>query len=164
MTGGCKTYIFCSKKGLSNSFLIIIAETPLPFLFEYIQYNKNISDGGKMQISKYTKFGHLILNVEERIGLTSDIGGLRNALKEAFEEGNMHVALSFPHDSFLSSRFLALLIENAERANSSGGSFTVIAPNAQILEVLEIFGYSWTLRTVADEKDLLSVSPVAAAA
>jgi anti-anti-sigma regulatory factor len=109
-----------------------------------------------MKILKYTKFGHRILNVEERIGLTSDILDLKNSLREAFEEGNMHVALSFPHDSFLSSRFLALLIENAEKANTIGGSFTVIAPNAQILEVLDIFGFSWTLRTVQNEKDLLS--------
>jgi anti-anti-sigma regulatory factor len=117
-----------------------------------------------MQISKYTRFGHRILNVEERIGLTSDIGDLKAALRVAFDEGNMHVALSFPHDSFLSSRFLALLIENAEKAASMGGSFTVIAPNAQILEVLEIFGFSWTLRTVQDEKDLLAVPAVSAAA
>ncbi|MBD3392612.1 MAG: hypothetical protein GF418_11015 [Chitinivibrionales bacterium] len=112
-----------------------------------------------MQIRQYTRYGHRILHIEERVGLTSDIGCLREALKQAWREGHIHVAVSFTEGSFLSSRTLALLIESAEKATARGGSFTVIAPNTQIREVLAIFDLEWTLRTVTSENELL-VSPV----
>ena len=114
-----------------------------------------------MNISQYTRFGYRILRVEERIGLTSDFSELRQLLGKAFSDGFIHIAVAFPGDSFLSSRILALLIESAEKVTSRGGSFTVIAPNTQILEVLAIFDLEWTLRTVSSEKDLLAIPAVA---
>jgi|GEM_PF-1797152 len=110
-----------------------------------------------MDITEYTRYGHRILWIEERVGLTSDISDLRRALQSVFDDGHIHIAVHFSADSFLSSRMLALIIENAEKASARGGSFTVIAPNTQILEVLSIFDLGCTLRTVKDEKDLLAV-------
>jgi hypothetical protein len=110
-----------------------------------------------MEIKTYTRFGHRIIYIDERVGITTDISALRHAIMNVFTEGHMHIALSIPGDSFLSSRFLALHIETAEKATARGGSFTIIAPNSQILEVLAIFDLEWTLRTVSSEKELLAV-------
>jgi len=114
-------------------------------------------NGGTMKLAIYTRYGHRILRIDERVGITTDIFDLRRALADAYEHGHLHVAVSFDADSFLSSRTLALLIETAEKATARGGSLTVIAPNTQILEVLAIFDLEWTLRTVKSESELLAL-------
>lgn len=109
-----------------------------------------------MNIAVFVKYGHRIIRVVDPVGITSDISALRQAIDAAFTEGELHVAVSFHEDSFLSSRTLALLIESAEKATGRGGTMTIIAPNTQILEVLAIFDLEWTLRTVGSEKELLA--------
>jgi anti-anti-sigma regulatory factor len=114
-----------------------------------------------MDISAYDRHGYRVLRIKQAVGLTSDISDIRFAIMEAFDEGQLHVAVGFCTDSFLSSRMLALLIESAEKATSAGGSFTVIAPNSQIMEVLAVFDLNNTLRTVKSEEELpaLAVKP-----
>ena len=110
-----------------------------------------------MNMVTYTRYGHRILRINERLGITTDVSDLREALRQAIEDGHLHVAVSLNGDSFLSSRTLALLIENAEKLTARGGSLSVIAPNSQILEVLAIFDLEWTLRTVKSESELLAL-------
>jgi ABC-type transporter Mla MlaB component len=111
-----------------------------------------------MEISAHTSNGYWVLRVEQTVGLTSDVSDIQNAIMEAFNDGNVHLAVSFCRDSFLSSRTLALLIESAEKATSIGGSFTVIAPNTQIKEVLAVFELGCTLKTVGSEEELAALA------
>ena len=108
-----------------------------------------------MKITTYTKYGHRILNVDDPVAFATDITGLHDLIRTTFESGFLHMAVRFTSDSFLSSRTLALLIESSEKATSIGGTFTVISPNTQIVEVLKVFELESSLRTVATEKGLL---------
>jgi hypothetical protein len=110
-----------------------------------------------MEIFALTKYGHRILRIIDKIGVKSDISPLRRAIGQVFKDGYLHVAISIPEGSFLPSRLLALLIESAEKATERGGTFTVIAPNSQVNEVLSMFDLEWTLRTANQERELLQM-------
>ncbi|MBD3391839.1 MAG: hypothetical protein GF418_07260 [Chitinivibrionales bacterium] len=111
-----------------------------------------------MQVVWVRQRGYTILRAQDRIGAMSSPGELRPYLKEALDAGCRRVALEFTRDSVLPSAFLPLLREFARRITGRGGSFSVVAGNPQMLEMLRWFDADGMLRSVARREELFSAS------
>ena len=120
----------------------------------------SVTKSRKMNIEEISNKGYTHLKIIEPLIITSCISDLTHYVQGLLNHGNLHITLSIPDDSFLSSSSLAKLIVCGDMARLAGGTFTVIAPNDQILQVIHLFDLGNVMHTASSIDDLMPVSAV----
>lgn len=107
-----------------------------------------------MQIINRTVGKYLIFKVEDPIFANTDISDLCSRIEKSLEAGSIHIAVTFPVESHLSSRAIYVLLKCNELTKSKNGSFVFILPNKQITKMFDVLGLRKVIEVIESE-DLL---------
>jgi anti-anti-sigma factor len=70
------------------------------------------------------------------------------------DESVINLALSFTKDSYFYSRTIAILTQFLGNIKEHGGSFSIIHPNKNMLEMIELVGLGKLIETYTSEDSL----------
>jgi anti-anti-sigma factor len=99
-----------------------------------------------MEISKTQANGKITLAVEGKIGTTTS-QQFQEALLPAFDEAN-EVVLDFSGVTYIASAGLRVLLMGQKTASSKNGSMTLNNVSEEVMEVLDMTGFSDMLTIV----------------
>jgi anti-anti-sigma factor len=105
-------------------------------------------------IEAETVNGYQVFRIQEDLALGADFGVLTNFIEKAVRKGHVNIALNFTPRSYLYTPTVARLVEYFKLVQHHGGTFCLVQPNEDILQVLEMIGLTNLIRIVPSEKDL----------
>jgi anti-anti-sigma factor len=107
-----------------------------------------------MKIVSTYRRGYQILKIDENLTLNSDITDLRTIVEDYVQKGPINIALEFTKDSYLYTKSIAVLVQCLETIQEHGGRMAVIAPNRDIVDVLETIGFINLVKIYGSEEDV----------
>lgn len=107
-----------------------------------------------MKIESTYRRGYQILKIDENLTLSSDITDLRTIVEDYVQKGPINIALEFTKDSYLYTKSIAVLVQCLETIKEHGGGMAVIAPNRDIVDVLETIGFINLVKIYDSEEDV----------
>jgi anti-anti-sigma regulatory factor len=110
-----------------------------------------------MEKKTYQKAGFLVIDVCEKVTMSSNLQDIRDDVSALIEQGTSRVAIRFRKDSYFSSRSIAVVVTCNERIRDLGGIFVIINPNEQIQSLLVSLGIEDRFVTCESEEDLLDL-------
>ena len=107
-----------------------------------------------MLIETYSKHNYQIFKFAEDLGVAKDLAELKGIVKGYLDKDIVNIALWFTQDSFLYTTSIGILNQIIQMTTAKNGSLTIIKPNANIIDVLQIVGLIKLVRTIRSEDDL----------
>lgn len=93
-----------------------------------------------MAIERHTTSGFQVFRVTDTLGLQSSIGELEDMVRDALNEGEKHIAVSFTPASRLYSNTISVLIRCISYAEEKGVKLTLVVPNEHIMSSVRLVG------------------------
>ncbi|MBD3242010.1 MAG: STAS domain-containing protein [Chitinivibrionales bacterium] len=94
----------------------------------------------RMAIDKYSRNGFQIFRITDTLGLQSNIADLEELIRDALEQGERRIAISFTPASRLYSNTISVLIRCISHAEERGVKLTLVVPNEHIMISVRLVG------------------------
>jgi anti-anti-sigma factor len=98
--------------------------------------------------------GVQVFDIKNDLNVFSSFDRLTGLVEEAFAGGLSHIALCFTKGSYLNTRLISHLVQYLTMAEDHGGTLSLVRPNQEIVNVLEMIGLAHLIRRYDSEDDL----------
>lgn len=107
-----------------------------------------------MEIEALDKNGYRLLRIKEDLAPDTDLKELKTVISSHIDDSVKNLALSFTRDSYFYSRTIAILTQFMGHVKENDGSFAVIHPNGDMLEMIELIGLNKLIETYTSEESI----------
>ena len=108
-----------------------------------------------MEIEAFDKNGYRLLRIKEDLVPDTDLKELKSCINSHLDESVRNLALSFTRRSYFYSRTIAILTQFMGYVKENDGSFAIVHPNAEMLEMIELIGLDKLIETYTSEESLM---------
>jgi anti-anti-sigma factor len=116
--------------------------------------SKPSAAAGAVVIESRLRKGVQVFDIKEDLTVFSSFDRLTVLVKEAFAGGISHIALCLTEGSYLNTRLISHLVQYLTMAEDHGGTLSLVRPNEEIVNVLEMIGLARLIRQYRCEDDL----------
>ncbi len=91
-----------------------------------------------MNIKSTVQNGYRILDIQDHIGIYTDLSDLITHVEQALQNNETSIALCFTEDSYLFSNSIRIIMQCFEMIKDREGTLALIHPNEDILSTFRV--------------------------